>query len=142
MIYLFSLLFIVFLAFVSVSFLYYKNRKSFIETVDSINASDVYDRPYFVLKDEVGGEMLFSPFYAQNTACAIRQVQELVKNPQLFPKSLKPEDVNLYYVFTLNSKSLFLDGFSFDEEIPVPKKISNCSEDSLKRAYEMHKEIK
>lgn len=142
MIYLFCMLFIMFLAFISVSILYFKNRKSFIESVDNINASEVFDRPYFALKDEVGNEMLFSPFYAQNTACAIRQVQEVVKNPQLFPQSLKPEDVNLYYVFTLNAKSLYLGGFSFGEETPVPKKICNCSEDSLKRAYEQHKEIK
>lgn len=137
-------LFVLFLLFCILGytlFIYLTERKSFVKTVKMCNSDSAFDRPYYALKDEVGNEMLFSPFFATNTACAIRQVQDLVDNPQLFPKSLKPKDVSLYYCFTINGKSLVItDGYEPDTTKAL--KICSCDSDSLKRAYEIHKEVK
>lgn len=113
----------------------------FYRTVPPVDSGDENYRSYYALRDEVSHEMLFSPFYAKNSACAIRQVQEVIKNPQLFPKSLHAEDVALYYVFSINDKSLHV---SEPSEINYSDmmKLSMCDEDSLKLAYEKFKEVK
>lgn len=123
-------LFTIFVLFVIVAYLlfsYVKMHKEidFYRSIPPVDSGDENYRCYYALRDEVSHEMLFSPFYAKNNACAIRQVQEVVKNPQLFPQSLHAEDVALYFVFSMNEKSLHVSEpsgnklFRYDETFYV-----------------------